>query len=234
MNTVFKKITKIYGENTVFKDLSLEIEPNKITAILGKSGSGKTTLLNILSGSTDFEGQIENPPKNIAYIFQETRLVPSLTVHKNLDYVLKAQILNKEERKKKIQRFLELTEIEEVKNKYPLELSGGQAQRVAIARAFAYSSDFLLMDEPFKEMDIALKKRLLDVFLKLYENDKKTVVFVTHEIDEAILLADTIYILDPPTGISLKIDLATEKSKRDLTSDESVGARAKLLSKLLK
>ena len=92
MKTSFKKITKIYGENTVFKDFSLDFEPNKITAILGKSGSGKTTLLNILSGSTDYEGNIENPPKNVAYIFQETRLLPNLTVEKNLDFVLKAQI----------------------------------------------------------------------------------------------------------------------------------------------
>lgn len=234
MKTVLNKITKTYGENTVFKDFSLELEPNKITAILGKSGSGKTTLLNILSGATNYEGEIDNLPKKIAYIFQETRLIPNLTVEKNLDYVLKGQILNKEERRKTIIRFLELTEIFELKDKYPSELSGGQAQRVAIARAFAYNSDFLLMDEPFKEMDIALKRRLLDVFLKLYASDMRTVVFVTHEIDEVILLADTIYILNPPSDISLKIDLTTEKSKRDLTSNESVQARSKLLDKLLK
>jgi len=234
LKTSFKKITKIYGENTVFKDFSLDFEPNKITAILGKSGSGKTTLLNILSGSTDYEGNIENPPKNVAYIFQETRLLPNLTVEKNLDFVLKAQIKDKTDRKKKIERFLKLTESYDLKDSYPSELSGGQAQRVAIARAFAYASDFLLMDEPFKEMDIALKRRLLDVFIKLYETDNRTVIFVTHEIDEAILLADTVYILDPPSGISIKIDILTQKTLRDLTSNESVEVRAKLLNKLLK
>ena len=234
MKTVLEKITKRYGENTVFKDFSLEIESNKITAILGKSGSGKTTLLNILSKVCDFEGTIINPPKNLSYIFQETRLVPNLTVQKNLDYVLKAQIKDREERKKTVARYLNLTEIEEVKNSYPSELSGGQAQRAAIARAFAYSSDFLLMDEPFKEMDIALKRRLLDVFLKLYDSDNRTVIFVTHEIDEALLLADTIYILDPPSDISAKIDISTDKIKRDLTSDESNNVRSLLLNKLLK
>ena len=175
-----KDISKRYGALCVYDHFDLDIEEGKITCILGSSGSGKTTLLNILSGLTSYEGEID-PQKKCAYIFQQPRLVSNLTVRGNLKLVCREE--------EKIVSMLEKVELSDKADAYPVELSGGQAQRVSVARAFLYPSDLLLMDEPFSSLDTALKIRLIEVFCSLWREEKRTVVFVTHDAEEAYMLS---------------------------------------------
>src|SRR3712207_4052243 len=122
--------------------------------------------------------------KEVSYIFQEYRLIPWLTVYENVDFVLKSY-MEKDERNKVIIKYLKLVNLYEHKNKYPGELSGGMQRRVAIARAFAYKSELLLMDEPFVGLDKDLKQKIIKEFLQLWKYDKRTIILVTHDMDEA-------------------------------------------------
>ena len=183
-NIKFQNISNKYGNTPVYENCSLEIEEGRITCLLGASGCGKTTLLNMLAGLTPYEGKIENVPERISYIFQEERLLPNLTVKQNV-----ALVLGKNADGKKISEMLGKVELSGKENAYPSELSGGQAQRVSIARAFAYPSGLILMDEPFSSLDTALKIRLMGVFCRLWEEEKRTAVFVTHDAEEAYMLA---------------------------------------------
>ena len=180
-------ITKAYGEKRVFENLELQFAENEITCILGASGVGKTTLLRILSGLTDYTGEIENLPKKVGYVFQEPRLLPHLTVEQNLLYVGGRYAL--------IEELLQKTEMTSHKDKYPKQLSGGEKQRVAFARAFVCEPDLLLMDEPFSSLDTALKIRQMQAFVHLWEEKKPTTVFVTHDIEEAWALGHRIVLL---------------------------------------
>jgi NitT/TauT family transport system ATP-binding protein len=179
-------LCKSYGDNVVYKDFNLEIEDGKITCILGRSGSGKTTLLNVVATLTDFEGEVTKVTPS--YIFQTPRLVPNLTVEGNLKLVCKEE--------DKIAEMLEKTGLKDKANEYPAHLSGGQAQRVALCRAFLFKSDMILMDEPFASLDLKLKISIMDMFKALQAENKISAMFVTHDVDEAVYLADRILVLD--------------------------------------
>lgn len=183
-NIIFDGVSKQYGEISVYRDFSLEIEAGKITCLLGPSGCGKTTLLNMLAGLAPYDGKIENIPARISYIFQEERLLPNLTVKQNIAFAL-----GKGADERRIADVLAKVELSDREDAWPSELSGGQAQRVSIARAFAYPSELILMDEPFSSLDTALKIRLIDVFCNLWREERRTAVFVTHDAEEAYMLA---------------------------------------------
>ncbi len=187
---ILKNIVKKYDEKVVFDHLDFELFDGEITAILGASGCGKTTLLNIISGLTDYEGEFL-PPEKVSYIFQQQRLVPNLSVRGNLEYVLSDKKGNEDS----IKKIIEKIELSEYIDKYPAELSGGMAQRVSLARAFLYDASVMLMDEPFKGLDVSLKKRMIELLKKLLRGENRTVIFVTHDIDEALLLADRIVVM---------------------------------------
>lgn len=187
-----KNLNKSFGNNKVLVKLNLNFEKNKITVVTGPSGCGKTTLLNIISGiEKPDSGEVILKDYSISFIFQEDRLIPDLTVYKNIEFVLKST-LTPLESKPIIEKYLELVKLTEAKDKYPEQLSGGMKRRVAVARAFAYRSDLLIMDEPFKGLDDKLKKEIIDEFLRIYNQDKRTVILVTHDMDEAVFLGDTI------------------------------------------
>ena len=187
-----KNLNKSFGDNKVLVNLNLNFEKNKITVVTGPSGCGKTTLLNIISGiEKPDSGEVILKDHSISFIFQEDRLIPDLTVYKNIEFVLKST-LTVLESKPIIEKYLELVKLTEAKDKYPEQLSGGMKRRVAVARAFAYRSDLLIMDEPFKGLDEKLKKEIIDEFLRIYNQDKRTVILVTHDMDEAVFLGDAI------------------------------------------
>lgn len=186
----YNNVCKKYGENVIYDNLNLEIEEGKITCVLGESGAGKTTLLNMLAGLTDYKGNIENIPSKISYIFQQEKLLNNLTVKQNLQFVLNdKEFFN-------IDKYLEKVELLDKKNRYPDELSGGERKRVEIARAFVYDSPVLLMDEPFSSLDTALKIRLVNNFVSLWKENKKTTIFVTHDVEMAIMLSQRIIVLE--------------------------------------
>lgn len=206
-------VSKSYGDNVVFDKFCLEAEEKKILAVLGSSGCGKTTLLNIISGLTDFQGAVEKSGNKISYIFQNKRLLPNLTVYKNIEFVLK-NVYSKDKIPCIIDEILRKVELYESRDLYPSELSGGMGQRVSLARAFAYPSDILLMDEPFKALDISLKKRIIETFNSLYRTDRRTTVFVTHDIEEAFAVADRIIVLQKGGNILADETLSVPAEER--------------------
>ncbi len=181
-------VSKSYGAKTVFENFTLDIKDGEILCVLGKSGSGKTTLLNILAGLTEFSGQTGGVPERVGYIFQEPRLLPNLTVAENLAYIGATELA--------IEEVLRKTELIALKDKRPKALSGGEKQRVSIARAFLTDAPLLLLDEPFSSLDTALKIRLSRVFAELWKEKKNTAVFVTHDIEEAWMLAHRIVVIE--------------------------------------
>ena len=234
MNLTLKDISKNYEKLSVLKEFNLSFEDNRITALLGASGCGKTTILNIISGLTDYEGQIEGKEGLISYIFQKDRLLKNLTVFQNLEYVLRSVDGDSLSRKQKIENILELVELLKWKDSYPSELSGGMLQRVSIARAFVYPSKILLMDEPFKGLDIALKGRLMRVFTELWQKDKRLTVFVTHDIDESLLLSDRVCVMKGlPASVILDIELTEPQNLRTIQQMSKSSYREKVLNALM-
>lgn len=198
-----RNINKRYGSNIIFDDFKINFYENKINCILGKSGCGKSTLLNIISGvlendKDDFKGIEE---LGVSYIFQDDRLIDWLTVEENIKLVVK-KYYNEKRINDLCEKYLKLVGIHEYKKYYPQMLSGGIRQRVNIARAFIYPSKVIIMDEPFKSIDIKNKEIIMENFKNILKEDNRTVLFVTHDIDEALFLGDKIFILgDRPVKI---------------------------------
>ncbi|HPB17595.1 MAG: ABC transporter ATP-binding protein [Clostridia bacterium] len=221
-----ENLTKSYNDNYIFKDFSMVIEKNRITCLLGKSGSGKTTLLNVLSSITDeFKVKYSDFEKlRYSYIFQEPRLLEWYTVYKNLQFVLDNTHMSKQAIHEKIMDSLKMVEMEKYADYYPYQLSGGMAQRVSIARAFVKDFDVLLMDEPFKGLDPTQKEDITDRFLKMWRENRKTVIYVTHDLDEALYMAYDIHVLgEHPTKI-----LYTSRNAYKMNDTERENERDKI------
>lgn len=183
----------------VFQDINFSIAVGEFVSIVGASGCGKTTLLNIVGNLLQqSKGEIqfydENNRKGIM-IFQEYNktLFPWKTVYENIDFVLEKIAM--QDRKQRVEKYIQLVRLEEAKNKYPWQLSGGMQQRVAIARALATEPKLLLMDEPFGSLDANIRRELELELLNLWDKLKITILFVTHDIDEAIFLSNRILVL---------------------------------------
>lgn len=229
-----KNLNVAYGEKVVFDGLDLTFEEGKINVILGGSGVGKTTLLNAVAGLVPYGGEIIGAEDGVSFIFQKDRLIPSISVYKNLDLVLKTVFKDKHERAEKINNMLAALEISDQADKLPTELSGGQAQRAAMARAFLFPSKVLLMDEPFKALDTALKAKLLKVFVELNEQNPRTVIFVTHAIDECLLTADRAVVLDgTPAKCVYDTSIDSKKLSRSLADEELNEVRLNLLQRII-
>ncbi len=195
-----KNLSVTYGKRTVLSDLNFEIERGKILAVLGESGTGKTSLLNAIAGLLPHGGSVEGAGE-CAYLFQSPALLPNLTVAGNLKLVLKEELWVK------IPDMLSRVGLQGREKSYPKQLSGGEQQRVAIARAFLFPSDTLLMDEPFSSLDLKIKSALISLVAKLWEEEQKTVIFVTHDVREAVLLSHRAIVLkDGKIGADIPLD----------------------------
>lgn len=231
---IFKNFSFSYPDKEIYKNFNTVFPGGKINVVLGASGVGKTTLLNALIGLSGFDGEIENMPKNVSYIFQSDRLVKTISVEKNLDFVLKNAISDKTARKNAIYDMAELLEISDVLKRLPTEISGGQAQRVQMARAFLYPSEVMLLDEPFKGLDVSLKTRLIKKFLELWGRDGRTVVLVTHDVYDALLMGDKVFVLSgSPADIVYETELTVEKSERNLTDAAVTKYRDEIVNKII-
>ena len=229
-NITVKNLSVSYGDLVVFDSFDATFEKDKINVILGGSGVGKSTLIGSIAGLVKHDGDIDGIDGEISFIFQKDRLISSISVYKNLDLVLKNVFKDKEERRKRIDEMLEILEIEDCRNKRPGEISGGQAQRVCLARALLYPSKVLLMDEPFKALDTALRHRLFGWLFRLDEISPKTIIMVTHAIDECLLSADKFMVLSgKPAKVILEGKIHTDKKDRKLTDENLVDVRNKLL-----
>ena len=221
-------ITKKYGNKPVFEGFCAEIKEKKITAVLGKSGVGKTTMLNVIAGITDYEGKAEGFGTS-SYVFQSHCLIPTLTVYDNLEFVLFSVEKDKEKRRETIEAILRSVGLYDLRNRPANEISGGEAQRVALARAFVYPCDTVLLDEAFNSLDLSLKIALMRDFRSLSERTAKTCVFVTHDVDDALFIADDIFVLEEN---SLKF-FGTVSGERNYGYESDDSLRRKLFDYLV-
>ena len=197
------------SQNLIFKNLNFTIKKGQFVSFFGPSGCGKTTLLNIISGlDKDFDGSVQTykdaTNSNISYMFQAPRLFPWLTAIENIKYPI-----NKRKNCEKIAfELIKKIGLEKYKNQYPNKLSGGMQRRVALARAFAPNPDILLLDEPFISIDKKVSNLLRKLLVKLWKKYKPIIVFVTHDLDEAIELADRIcFLSNLPSKILLDYEI---------------------------
>lgn len=207
-------LTKKFDDLLVLDDISFTVKEGEFLCIVGPTGCGKTTFLNSLTKlykPTSGEILINDEPvdllkHNIAYIFQEYSTMPWLTVEENVGFGLDIKNIPKSEAKEKVNEYLQVVGLEKYRKYYPDQLSASMLQRVVIARAFATEPEVLLMDEPYGQLDIELRFRLEDELLKLWERNKTTVIFITHNIEEAVYLGERILVLtNKPTGIKKEI-----------------------------
>ncbi len=175
-------LKKSYGDKVALDLSDIEFSAGQITAVLGESGAGKSTLLSCIAESIPHEGKVEGAGK-VSYLFQKPHLLPNLTVEGNLRFVLEKGEWSR------IFDMLSRVGLSEKACSRPYELSGGERQRVAIARAFLFPHDTLLMDEPFSSLDLSLKRSLMELTREMCEEKGETVIFVTHDVREAVFLA---------------------------------------------
>lgn len=219
-----EQVSKTYDEQgtTVLQDISFNIKKGEVIAILGESGCGKSTLLNCIGGFESinqgrilFDGvSITKPSKRCIMLMQNYGLLPWRSVLKNVELGLENTNLSKDEIRSRADRYLQMVGLENRKNALPSELSGGMQQRVAIARALAIQPEVILMDEPFGALDTFTRYYLQDELMQIQQREKMTIILVTHDIDEAIYLADRILIMKPNPGeIHKEIVLKLEKPR---------------------
>lgn len=192
----------------VLEDFDLTLREAECKCLLGRSGCGKTTLLKCIAGIEDIDGGTITGNPSIGYVFQEDRLFDWKTVRANLSVVLKNQGIPAEERRDRIEWYLEIVGLRDVLDKYPVELSGGMRQRVSIARALAIEPDVLLMDEPFSNLDEITAREVREKFLGIIRELDQSVLFVTHNATEAAFLSSSIAVLDHelPSEIIFEIE----------------------------
>lgn len=207
----FEKISKKFKNTTVLSDVTFEIEEGQLVAIIGESGCGKTTTLKMInrlikptSGKIHINGEdismknVIDLRRNIGYVIQQTGLFPHMTIRENIELIPKVQNKSAEDITQRTYDLMDMVGLDcnEFLDRYPTELSGGQQQRVGVARAFATNPDIILMDEPFSALDPITRSSLQDELVSLQSKLKKTIVFVTHDMDEAVKISDKICIMD--------------------------------------
>ena len=237
---IVHKVYKRYGAAetgiTALSDVSLSIDAHEFVCLLGPSGCGKTTLLNMLAGFDwptmgaiqAFGRLVTGPDPDRTMVFQDYALFPWLTVADNIQYGLKRKRASKKQRNEVIEHYVDLIDLKGFEDQYPDQLSGGMRQRVALARALAVNPAILLMDEPFAALDSFTRERMQDELVRIWQLERKAVVFVTHSIDEAIKLADRIVVISPRPGRVSQIIGIDEPRPRDPDSPENVQIRRKI------
>mgnify|MGYP000472018137 FL=1 len=211
----------------VLKELNLTIKKDNITVILGRSGCGKTTLLRLIAGLEGVSlGEIKlKEQAKIGFVFQEPRLMPFLNVYENIVFPLKKYEIDEA----KIDRLISMIGLSDFKFAAVSQLSGGMSSRVSLARVLAYEANLILMDEPFAALDAFTRASMQAEILKLQAG--KTIIFVTHNVDEALYLADEIILLEKG-GMKSNYDLSNLAKPRDLLCNELINLKRKILSEI--
>jgi len=230
-------------------NVTLNIKKDEIVAIIGHSGCGKSTLLNLIAG-LDFQSsgdiilnnkEIKGPGPERAVVFQNHSLLPWLTVYQNIEMAVKKVMpqLSKVDLKQRVEKFVSMVNLDQAKDKFPGEISGGMKQRVGIARALSIKPKVLLMDEPFGALDSLTRANLQDHLMKIQQSVKNTVIIITHDIDEAVLLSDRVIMMtngpEATIGEILDVNLKRPRDRVELQSDpEYIRCREAILDFLYK
>ena len=220
-----RNLSKDYQGLPVLRNLNIEVKEQEIVAIVGPSGCGKSTLLNLIAGTMKgFEGTIENHAEKTGYVFQEDRILPWLNVYDNI------RIVRQREDGERIHSLIKKMHLDGFESYYPEQLSGGMRQRCGIARAFYFGSELLLMDEPFKSLDVNLRMEMLGYLLELWEEEKTAIVFVTHNIEEALMTADRILVMkNRPAEVVKEVFLPERHGIRRMDTEEMMKLKADLV-----
>jgi len=226
----------------VIQNVSFNVYDGEFLCIVGSSGCGKTTILRVIAGLQQADSgevlldgnKIELTSSKVGMVFQEFALFPWRTVQKNVEFGLEYKHLPTEEREKLAKKFISMVGLSGYENSYPHQLSGGMKQRVAIARALVNDPDVLLMDEPFGALDAQTRNILQDELLRIWAETKKTIIFITHNVDEAVYLGDRVMVLTKrPAKIKKEFKIALSR-RRSRTNIEFVMLRKEILDELMK
>ncbi len=241
-------LTKVFqdgksGDVRAIHNVNLEVRESEFVMIVGPSGCGKTTLINILgglvqptSGEVLLEGKpVKGPGADRGMVFQGYSLFPWLTVQKNVEFGLKMKKISPAERAKKAKEYISLVGLEGFENALPKQLSGGMKQRVAIARTLANEPEILLMDEPFGALDAQTRVVMQELLSEVRRKTRTTILFITHDIDEAVLLGDRIYVMSRRPGAvreMIKVDLPEERNHESLVLPEFLATKKQIMDML--
>lgn len=251
----FENVTKTFSvrdlkqkgamkEFTAVKDVNFKVKEGEFITLVGPSGCGKSTLLDLLGGlTTPTSGsifidnkRITGPGLDRGIVFQQYALFPWRTARGNIEFGLEAKGVPRREWKEQAEQFLSLVGLSQFGDRYPHELSGGMKQRVAIARSLAFNPDVLLMDEPFAALDAQTRETLQSELLRIWEKTKKTIIFITHGIDEAVYLGQRVIVLSPGPGMVkeiVDIPLKARWEDADIRSQPSFGKARRQVWSLL-
>ena len=236
-------VSKSFEEEQIIKDISMELQEGEIVSLLGVSGGGKTTLFNIIAGlsmpdkgNVLLEGEdITGKPGKVSYMLQKDLLLPYRTILDNVALPLIVRGMQKKEAREKAAGFFEEFGLTGTEKKYPSQISGGMKQRAALLRTYLFSEKVALLDEPFSALDMLTKAKVHEWYLDVMEKIKLSTLFVTHDIDEAILLSDRIYLLTGKPGTITKeivIKEAKPRSKDFKLSEEFLAYKRGIISHL--
>ena len=239
-----KSLNLSYGKNIILQDINMSLGKGEIISIIGPSGCGKSTLLKAIGGiSPDFDGEIyfeKNKIKGTSpergFVFQEPALFSWLNVFDNIAYGLKIKGISKDKIKEKVDRYIEEIGLCDYGNYYPYELSGGMKKRVALARTLIMEPSLILMDEPFSALDYQTRLEMQKLTMDLWNHYKPSIIFVTHDIDEAILLADRVLIMSKNPGQiieEINISFPRPRDKYLIGNEEFMKIKSKMVNILL-
>ena len=226
LDNVSKSFIKENEPQEILQNISLNVDTGEFLCIVGPSGCGKTSILRLIAGLdfptsgriTESEIQIEGPSPERGYVFQQFSLFPWRNVLENVTFGLEVKGMRKEERNKKARQYLKMVELSPYQKNHPGELSGGMKQRVAIARSLVTNPHVMLMDEPFSALDVQTRQKLQEELVRIWEEEQKTIIFVTHDVEEAIFLADRVVVLSQSPGRIIKSFHINLERIRDRTS----------------
>ena len=240
-----KNISKVYNSGTgnaihAINALDLDVWQGEFVSLLGPSGCGKSTFLYMVGGFEEItEGElfldgklIEGPGSNRGIVFQEYVLFPWQTVSRNIEYGLRIKKVSAKDRKARVDELVRMIGLQGYEDVFPHFLSGGMQQRVAIARAMAYNPDVLLMDEPFGALDAQTRSRMIDDLIEVHKQTKKTILFVTHSVEEALLLSDRVCLFSARPSHIKKIYEIDMERPRVVTDERFVRYQRELLADL--
>jgi len=240
----FKDVWKVFPQDktelVAVKEFNLEVEDREFICILGPSGCGKTTLLRMIAGlesisrgSIELNGKaIQGPGSDRGMVFQDFGLFPWRSVKKNVEFGLEVRGIPAEKRADLSQKYIELVGLKGFERSHPKELSGGMKQRVGIARALANDPAILLMDEPFGALDAQTRNQMQKELLRIWQETKKTIIFITHSVDEAVFLADRVVVMTARPGTVRTIHNIDLPRPRDRASQDFINLRKTILDEL--